>query len=35
VTESTGYEVVDHQLNFFGFCKACKHLTGRIQKTES
>ncbi len=25
VTESTGYQVVDHQLNFFGFCKACKH----------
>jgi Fe2+ or Zn2+ uptake regulation protein len=25
VTESTGYQVVDHQLNFYGFCKACKH----------
>ena len=25
VAESTGYQVVDHQLNFFGFCKACKH----------
>jgi Fur family ferric uptake transcriptional regulator len=24
VTESTGYQVVDHQLNFFGFCKACR-----------
>jgi Fur family ferric uptake transcriptional regulator len=24
VTESTGYEVTDHQLNFYGFCKACK-----------
>ncbi len=24
VSESTGYQVVDHQLNFFGFCKACK-----------
>ena len=24
VTESTGYQVVDHQLNFFGFCKDCK-----------
>lgn len=24
VAESTGYQVVDHQLNFFGFCKACK-----------
>lgn len=26
VTESTGYEVTDHQLNFYGFCKACKSL---------
>jgi Fur family transcriptional regulator, ferric uptake regulator len=24
VTEVTGYQVVDHQLNFFGFCKDCK-----------
>jgi Fur family ferric uptake transcriptional regulator len=24
VTESTGYQVVDHQLNFYGFCKDCK-----------
>ena len=24
VMESTGYEVTDHQLNFYGFCKACK-----------
>lgn len=24
VMESTGYQVTDHQLNFFGFCKACK-----------
>jgi len=24
VTESTGYEVTDHQLNFYGFCKECK-----------
>jgi Fur family ferric uptake transcriptional regulator len=24
VAESTGYRVVDHQLNFLGFCKACK-----------
>ncbi len=24
VAESTGYQVVDHQLNFFGFCRACK-----------
>jgi Fur family ferric uptake transcriptional regulator len=26
VTESTGYQVTDHQLNFFGFCKACRPL---------
>jgi Fur family ferric uptake transcriptional regulator len=26
VTESTGYEVTDHQLNFYGFCKECKPL---------
>jgi Fur family transcriptional regulator, ferric uptake regulator len=25
VSESTGFQVVDHQLNFYGFCKACKH----------
>ncbi len=24
VTESTGYEVTDHQLNFYGFCEDCK-----------
>jgi Fur family ferric uptake transcriptional regulator len=24
VTESTGYQVVDHQLNFLGYCKACR-----------
>ena len=24
VSESTGFQVVDHQLNFYGFCKACK-----------
>jgi Fur family ferric uptake transcriptional regulator len=24
VMESTGYEVTDHQLNFFGLCKACR-----------
>jgi Fur family transcriptional regulator, ferric uptake regulator len=24
VTRQTGYEVTDHQLNFYGFCKACK-----------
>ena len=26
VAESTGYQVVDHQLNFFGFCKSCQPL---------
>ena len=26
VTESTGYQVTDHQLNFYGFCKTCKPL---------
>jgi Fur family ferric uptake transcriptional regulator len=26
VAESTGYQVVDHQLNFFGFCKDCRSL---------
>ncbi len=24
VTESTGYQVTDHQLNFYGFCEACR-----------
>ena len=24
VMESTGYEVTDHQLSFYGFCKECK-----------
>jgi len=24
VMESTGYQVTDHQLNFYGFCKACR-----------
>jgi len=24
VTQCTGYEVTDHQLNFYGFCEACK-----------
>jgi Fur family ferric uptake transcriptional regulator len=24
VMESTGYEVTDHQFNFYGYCKACK-----------
>ncbi|PIX25400.1 MAG: hypothetical protein COZ69_03385 [Deltaproteobacteria bacterium CG_4_8_14_3_um_filter_45_9] len=28
VTESTGYQVTDHQLNFYGYCKACKPLVG-------
>lgn len=23
VAESTGYQVIDHQINFFGLCKAC------------
>lgn len=27
VTESTGYEVTDHELNFYGFCQACKDLS--------
>jgi Fur family ferric uptake transcriptional regulator len=26
VMESTGYQVTDHQLNFYGFCKTCKNL---------
>ena len=24
VKESTGYQVTDHQLNFYGFCKECR-----------
>lgn len=24
VMESTGFQVTDHQLNFYGFCNACK-----------
>ena len=24
VSESTGYQVVDHQLNFYGLCKDCR-----------
>jgi Fe2+ or Zn2+ uptake regulation protein len=24
VRESTGYEVTDHQLNFYGLCKDCQ-----------
>lgn len=26
VMESTGYQVTDHQLSFYGFCKACNPL---------
>jgi Fur family ferric uptake transcriptional regulator len=26
VMESTGYQVTEHQLNFYGFCKACQKL---------
>ena len=26
VSESTGFQVVDHQLNFYGFCKSCRPL---------
>lgn len=26
VTETTGYQLIDHQFNFYGFCKACKPL---------
>ncbi len=26
VMDSTGYEVTDHQLNFYGYCKTCKTL---------
>ncbi len=26
VMESTGYQVTEHQLNFYGFCKTCKSL---------
>jgi len=29
VMESTGYQVTDHQLNFYGFCKVCKPLQGQ------
>ena len=29
VTESTGYQVIDHQLNFYGLCKICKSLQGK------
>jgi Fur family ferric uptake transcriptional regulator len=26
VMESTGYQVIDHQLNFYGYCKVCRSL---------
>ncbi|MDI6765145.1 MAG: transcriptional repressor, partial [Thermodesulfobacteriota bacterium] len=29
VMESTGYQVTDHQLNFYGLCKICKPLQGK------
>jgi len=29
VSEFTGYQVIDHQLNFYGICKDCK--TSKIQ----
>jgi Fur family ferric uptake transcriptional regulator len=33
VMESTGYQVTDHQLNFYGLCKACQPLpTGQRAK---
>ena len=28
VTESTGYQVVDHELNFYGLCQACRPVQG-------
>jgi Fur family ferric uptake transcriptional regulator len=34
VTESTGFQVVDHELNFYGFCKDCRPLQ-RPQSAES
>ncbi len=34
VTESTGFQVVDHELNFYGFCKNCKPQAGGIQESE-
>jgi Fur family ferric uptake transcriptional regulator len=34
VTESTGYQVVDHQLNFFGFCKTCSPLQRPAQSAK-
>jgi Fur family ferric uptake transcriptional regulator len=32
VMESTGYQVTDHQLNFYGFCKTCKTLDRVVHK---
>ncbi len=29
VKEMTGYEVTDHQLNFYGFCRACRRESKR------
>jgi Fur family ferric uptake transcriptional regulator len=29
VMESTGYQVTEHQLNFYGFCKECRPLQSR------
>ncbi len=26
IMESTGFQITDHQLNFYGFCKECKDL---------
>jgi len=31
VMESTGYQVTDHQLNFYGFCKTCKPIITKHQ----
>jgi len=30
VSESTGYQVIDHQLNFYGLCKDCRIENSRI-----
>jgi Fur family ferric uptake transcriptional regulator len=31
VMESTGYEVTDHELSFYGYCKACKTFNRRAK----
>jgi len=31
VMESTGYQVTDHQLNFYGFCKTCRPIITKHQ----